>query len=156
MLSLLRSIFTDLNSHDRYTVPSRKRAHGRCTFRPRLGDGLIFVVSLSWLNVKELPGKLHISTWSSTGPNNSSGYYWFQPCSSTVANRGWLLFKGGRHIRPMLHDAVTSNRSSNRCFMRTALQVFEVQSKNNLPKAVELNLVRHMPCFSLENAIVYS
>ena len=40
------------------TIPSRKRAHGQCTYiGPRLGEGLIFKVSVSQLDTKEHPGK---------------------------------------------------------------------------------------------------
>ena len=41
------------------TIPSRKRAHGRCTLHwANIGDGLIFEVLLSHLYAKERPGKL--------------------------------------------------------------------------------------------------
>ena len=62
--------------------------------------------------------------------NSSRGYYWFQPCSSTVTNRGQPAF-----IRPILHRTVDSNRNSNGWFMRTALQIIEVRSKNNPPNS---------------------
>ena len=52
----------------------------------RLGDGPIFDVLVSQLDVKECPGKLQTG---SSYSNSSHGYYWLQPYSSTVAN--WEL-----------------------------------------------------------------
>ena len=47
-----------------------------------------------------------------------------------VTNRGRPAFIG-----PILHGTVDSNRNSNGWFMRTALQIIEVRSKNNLPNS---------------------
>ena len=40
--------------------------------RPRLGDGPIFKVSVSHLDVEERPGKLHVPLYNS---NSNSGYH---------------------------------------------------------------------------------
>ena len=47
-----------------------------------------------------------------------------------VTNQGRPVFIG-----PILHRTVDSNRNSNGWFMRTALQIIEVLSKNNLPNS---------------------
>ena len=47
-----------------------------------------------------------------------------------------LLIEGGpAFIGPILHGTVDSNRNSNGWFMRTALQIIKVRSKNNQPNS---------------------
>ena len=54
----------------------------------------------------------------------------FSFAQSMGTNRGRSAFIG-----PILHSTVDSNRNSNGWFMRIALQIIEVRSKNNLPNS---------------------